>query len=270
MTVETAPEKIEHATAHGTARAAGPRHREEPAPRVLRLPGTTRRRAAVVLAVVVALGGIGTGAAAAAAPKHLGAPKHLRIAPKHLGPSAAAPKHLGPSAAAPKHLALAPKHLSGPSTADPADLTVVAASHGSAAKLWWPWPGVLHGAFTTQTRSGARAWTVQRGEVVSVDVATSTLVVRSADGFVGTWTVDPAARVKKVTKRGPRVLSLAGVLPGYRVAVVGNGAEAAGTATLVQVTGVPHRPSDTPSGTPSGTPSDTPSDPPSGSGGTTV
>jgi hypothetical protein len=215
-----------------------------------------------VLAVAVALGGIGTGAAAAA-PKHLSAPKHLRIAPKHLS---VAPKHLGPSAAAPKHLALAPKHLSAPSTADPAtdpaSFAVQEVSHRAGNQVWWPWAGVLHGAFTTQTRAGARAWTVQRGEVVSVDAASATLVVRSPDGFVGTWTVDPAARVLRVAEHGGRALALGDVPVGARVSVVGSGAEAAGTATLVQVTAGRPRPSGTPS-------SGTPSDPPSG-GGTSV
>lgn len=60
-------------------------------------------------------------------------------------------------------------------------------------------PGrVEHGEFTVRTKNGDQVIDVQRGVVTAVDG--QSLTVKSADGFSGTYTVDPQTKVRKSRK----------------------------------------------------------------------
>jgi len=267
------PDQYEqHRPGHRPAAAAprrAARHRAEPAPRVARVAPVSRRVLAVLVAVTVAVGGVGV-AGAAAAPKHLSAPSRLS-APKHLSAPAhlSAPEHLS----APKHLARAPKHLgvpaavvTGVAASVPGSATgQAAASHSSghpgwgtafpgpgAGPDWWPWRGVLHGRLTVRTRTGAATLSVQRGVVTAVD-ATSVTVL-STDGFSTTWTFDPGVKVRTKGRRG----TVSDLRVGARIGLVGSGDETAPTATHVVV---PKRPKGPPPAPPTPAPAADPTDP---------
>ena len=54
---------------------------------------------------------------------------------------------------------------------------------------------IEHGEFTVRTQDGTRVIDVQRGAVT--DVSGQSITVKSADGFNGTYTVDPQTKVRK-------------------------------------------------------------------------
>lgn len=75
--------------------------------------------------------------------------------------------------------------------------------------------GTLHGELVMRTRDGIRTVVVQRGEVTSVD--STTISVKSVDGYTLTWTFGPKLRV--IERRA--TVQPSAVRPGVIVAVAG-------------------------------------------------
>ncbi|MBA3743604.1 hypothetical protein [Sporichthya sp.] len=90
-------------------------------------------------------------------------------------------------------------------------------------------PRVQHGEATVKTRTGEyRSVLVQRGAITAVDPDSMTL--RSADGFVATWTLTDATRVRSERRSG----DLADLTVGDTVGVAGTGSGNEGTAKVVR------------------------------------
>ncbi|HEX3650624.1 MAG TPA: hypothetical protein VHV49_19530 [Pseudonocardiaceae bacterium] len=91
---------------------------------------------------------------------------------------------------------------------------------------------VEHGEFTVRTKQGDRVVDVQRGQVTSV--SSTSVTVRSGDGFTRSYTVPPTARIRSRQKAS----SITAVHDGDRVVVLAT--RAGGKDTLRRMNDTRH------------------------------
>lgn len=91
------------------------------------------------------------------------------------------------------------------------------------------WGGrVEHAEAVVRTKDGTKSVLIQRGSITALDGERMT--VSSADGWKGTWTLNEDTRFRSAKDKGTR----ADLAVGDTVAVLGQGSDQSGTATLVR------------------------------------
>ncbi len=90
----------------------------------------------------------------------------------------------------------------------------------------------LHGEFVVQTKDGVKTVELQKGTVTAV--STTSVTVKSSDGFTVTWTINDQTKVRK--DKAPA--TSADITSGVQVRVVGPKDGSTTTARLIAI-GVP-------------------------------
>ena len=121
--------------------------------------------------------------------------------------------------------------LTASSTAGPAD-PAGGAAHKKVHSLQ---ARSLHGEFVIQTKDGLRTVILQRGSVTAV--ASTSVTVKSSDGFTVTWTINDQTKVRD--NRAPA--TAADLKPGVVVRIVGPRAGDSTIARLISI-GTPGTP----------------------------